>query len=290
MQDEFIVKGAMAMCQFGVAPAMLNNIMDNMNVHFNGKLAVTSMSLGPVFPSPAFGTCNMVPNMPKPCVCMITKWDNPCNDFFINRIAHPLTKNSKGTCALGCPMCISFQTTGQIPIPSMPLAKVPNAAALQSDMNPLAGNDDSLKARVLPIINNNSLQEAGYDEHKLREEYTERARAIKDEGMQRINDGDDEEKVARWANDERNKLKVEYLMKTPEDLRNLIFKYNRKRGKPTKWGTLKYEDLKSKGMTDLQIIESAARPQPSAKDVAENIYKELGEDSLIVLNKYKMLE
>lgn len=139
MQDEFIVKGAMAMCQFGVAPAMLNNIMDNMNVHFNGKLAVTSMSLGPVFPSPAFGTCNMVPNMPKPCVCMITKWDNPCNDFFINRIAHPLTKNSKGTCALGCPMCISFQTTGQIPIPSMPLAKVPNAAALQSDMNPLAG-------------------------------------------------------------------------------------------------------------------------------------------------------
>ncbi len=278
------------MCQFGVAPAMLNNIMDNMNVHFNGKLAVTSMSLGPVFPSPAFGTCNMVPNMPKPCVCMITKWDNPCNDFFINRIAHPLTKNSKGTCALGCPMCISFQTTGQIPIPSMPLAKVPNAAALQSDMNPLAGNDDSLKARVLPIINNNSLQEAGYDEHKLREEYTERARAIKDEGMQRINDGDDEEKVARWANDERNKLKVEYLMKTPEDLRNLIFKYNRKRGKPTKWGTLKYEDLKSKGMTDLQIIESAARPQPSAKDVAENIYKELGEDSLIVLNKYKMLE
>ena len=147
MQDEFIVKGAMAMCQFGVAPAMLNNIMDNMNVHFNGKLAVTSMSLGPVFPSPAFGTCNMVPNMPKPCVCMITKWDNPCNDFFINRIAHPLTKNSKGTCALGCPMCISFQTTGQIPIPSMPLAKVPNAAALQSDMNPLAGNDESI-ARV----------------------------------------------------------------------------------------------------------------------------------------------
>ena len=288
MKDEFIVKGAMATCQFGVAPAMIN-VMDNTKVYFNGKLVATSMSIGPTFQSPAFGTCNMVPNMPKPCAAVITKWDNTFTKIKINQISNPLTKDSKGTCALGCPMCISFTTTGQLPIPSVPLPEVVKVEH-QSDMNPLAGNDDSLKARVLPIINNNSLQEAGYDEHKLREEYTERARAIKDEGMQRINDGDDEEKVARWANDERNKLKVEYLMKTPEDLRNLIFKYNRKRGKPTKWGTLKYEDLKSKGMTDLQIIESAARPQPSAKDVAENIYKELGEDSLIVLNKYKMLE
>lgn len=289
MKDEFIVKGAMATCQFGVAPAMLSNIMDNMNVYFNGKLAATSMSLGPVFQAPAFGTCNMVPNMPKPCAAVITKWDNVfMGGMKINRISSPLTKDSKGTCALGCPMCISFTTTGQLPIPAVPLPEIVKVEH-QSDMNPLAGNDVSLKEHALPINNNNSLQEAGYDEHKLREEYTERAKAIKDEGLQRIKDGEDEEKVARWANDERNKLKVEYLMKTPEDLRNLIFKYNRKRGRTTKWGTLKYEELKAKGKTDLQIIESAARPQPSAKDVAENIYKELGEESLIVLNKYKML-
>ena len=152
MQEEYIVKGAMATCQFGVAPAMLNNIMDNMNVYFNGKLAATSMSLGPAFPSPAFGTCNMVPNMPKPCVCMITKWDNPFNDIYINRIAHPLTKNSKGTCALGCPMCISFQTTGQIPIPSMPPVDVPGAAAHQSDMNPMATNEEPTDEDKNPIV------------------------------------------------------------------------------------------------------------------------------------------
>ena len=284
MKDEFIVKGAMATCQFGVAPAMIN-VMDNTKVYFNGKLVATSMSIGPTFQSPAFGTCNMVPNMPKPCAAVITKWDNTFTKIKINQISNPLTKDSKGTCALGCPMCISFTTTGQLPIPSVPLPEVVKVEH-QSDMNPLAGNDVSLKEHALPI---NNLQEAGYDEHKLREEYTERAKAIKNEGLQRIKDGEDEEKVARWANDERNKLKVEYLMKTPEDLRNLIFKYNRKRGKPTKWGTLKYEELKAKGKTDLQIIESAARPQPSAKDVAENIYKELGEESLIVLNKYKML-
>ena len=147
MKDEFIVKGAMATCQFGVAPAMLSNIMDNMNVYFNGKLAATSMSLGPVFQAPAFGTCNMVPNMPKPCAAVITKWDNVfMGGMKINRISSPLTKDSKGTCALGCPMCISFTTTGQLPIPSVPLPEVVTVEH-QSDMNPLAGNDESI-ARV----------------------------------------------------------------------------------------------------------------------------------------------
>lgn len=140
MEEEFIVKGAMATCQFGVAPAMLNNIMDNMNVYFNGKLAATSMTMGPVFPAPAFGTCNMVPNMPKPCVAMITKWDNVYSDMYINRISHPLTQKSKGTCALGCPMCISFQTSGQIPIPTVPIMEM-SAFEHQSDMNLLAIDD-----------------------------------------------------------------------------------------------------------------------------------------------------
>jgi hypothetical protein len=148
MKDEFIVKGAMATCQFGVAPAMLSNIMDNMNVYFNGKLAATSMSLGPVFQAPAFGTCNMVPNMPKPCAAVITKWDNVfMGGMKINRISSPLTKDSKGTCALGCPMCISFTTTGQLPIPAVPLPEIVKVEH-QSDMNPLAGNDKALENSV----------------------------------------------------------------------------------------------------------------------------------------------
>lgn len=154
MQEEFVVKGAMATCQFGVAPAMLNNILDNMNVYFNGKLAATSMSLGPCFPSPGFGMCNVVPNMPKPCVCMITKWDSPFNDIYINRIAHPLTKNSKGSCALSpAPMCISFSMTGQIPVPSMPAIAAPSTAKPhQSDMNPMATNEKEKEGEETPII------------------------------------------------------------------------------------------------------------------------------------------
>lgn len=97
------------------------------------------------------------------------------------------------------------------------------------------------------------------------------------------------------GNEERNKLKVEFLMKTPEDLRELIFKYNIARKKRNKWGTVEYEELKKgklgkKGKTDIEIIESAANPQPSAKDVANDIYKVLGDQPLKVLNKYNMFE
>ncbi len=151
MEEEFVVKGAMATCMFGVAPAMLNSIMDNMFVNFNGKLMATTMTLGPAFPSPGFGTCNMIPTAPKPCVAMITKWDMAYSGIYINRISNPLTKNSKGTCALGCPMCISFKTTGQIPgiaLPAINAAKV----EMQSDMNPMATNEEEPEDKVTPII------------------------------------------------------------------------------------------------------------------------------------------
>ena len=49
-------------------------------------------------------------------------------------------------------MCISFQTTGQIPIPSIPPVDVPGAAAHQSDMNPMATNEEEPENDVTPII------------------------------------------------------------------------------------------------------------------------------------------
>lgn len=110
-----------------------------MFVNFNGKLVATSMTLGPCFQAPLFGMCNMVPNMPKPCACMVTKWDLADNSVTINRIAHPLTKNSRGTCALGTPMCISFTMTGQFPIPGVPGIVAPSVA-LQSDMTSSSEN------------------------------------------------------------------------------------------------------------------------------------------------------
>lgn len=112
MNEEFVVKGAVAKCMFGVNTAKLN-VLDNPNVYFNGKLLATDKSLGPTFQPPAFGTCKMVPTAPKPCVANIVSWANFYAGAKVNGISHPLTKNSRGTCALGCPMCISFSSSGQ---------------------------------------------------------------------------------------------------------------------------------------------------------------------------------
>lgn len=54
--------------------------------------------------------------------------------------------------------------------------------------------------------------------------------------------------------------------------------------------TIKKGETWEKGKTDIEIIESAANPQPSAKDVANDIYKVLGDQPLKVLNKYNMFE
>lgn len=135
-QQKYIVKGAMATCMFGVTPAMMNNILDNMFVNSNGKLAATTMSLGPCFPPPGFGMCKMVPNMPRPCTCQIVKWDLADNFVTVNRIAHPLTKMSRGQCALGTPMCISFTMEGQIPEPGVPAVEA-MCAAFAPELTPL---------------------------------------------------------------------------------------------------------------------------------------------------------
>ena len=56
---------------------------------------------------------------------------------FLPSVSNPLTKNSRGTCALGLPMCISFSMSGQITKPSMSVSEIASPAH-QSEMNPLS--------------------------------------------------------------------------------------------------------------------------------------------------------
>ena len=162
MGKQYIVKGAMAQCNQSKVPmiAQLNLIPDNMFVNMNGNPVATTMTLGPVFGPAPFGICNMIPPTPAvptpPCVCAILSWSGADTAVKINMISNPLTTDSKGTCALGG--SISFKMSGQFPKPSIPSIPTPavgdmNAAATaplpkdakvkhQSDMNPLAGNEE----------------------------------------------------------------------------------------------------------------------------------------------------
>jgi len=122
----------------------------------------------------------------------------------------------------------------------------------------------------------------------LRPLYNQAAKNVKTIALNLLKSGEySSSEVAKFAVTARNNLKVAFLKATPEDLRNLIFKYNEARGL-NKWGTKTYEQL-SKTKSDIQIIESAGNPQPSLKSVGESIYKELGDEAAPILEKYNIM-
>jgi hypothetical protein len=132
----FIVENALCMCKFGTTPGFLK-ITDQKFAHINGKkLIATTMNLGNVFQPPAFTVCNASPPFSRPCAPAVVQWSNAFGKVKVNRIAAILTDKSKGTCALGCPDCIEFVTTGQIALPGLPQMKEATSA-LQGDLDPL---------------------------------------------------------------------------------------------------------------------------------------------------------
>ncbi len=120
----------------------------------------------------------------------------------------------------------------------------------------------------------------------LRPLYNQAAKNIKSTALGLVNSNKVSlTNAAKWANEARNNLKINFLRSTPEDLRNLIFKYNEKRSF-NKWGTKTYDQLIQSGKTDMDIINSAANPQLSLEAVGKDIYKYLGDEALPVLKKY----
>ena len=168
MGKQYIVKGAMAQYNQSKVPmiAQLNLIPDNMFVNMNGNPVATTMTLGPVFGPAPFGICNMIPPTPAvptpPCVCAIVSWSGADTAVKINMVSSPLTKDSKGTCALGG--SISFKMTGQFPKPSIPPIPTPavgdmNAAAPKPKPAPKIPKKDLLGIKSIEELDFDTVKE-----------------------------------------------------------------------------------------------------------------------------------
>lgn len=149
MGKEYAVQGALALCQFGASPGILN-VSDNTGVYLNGKRAATTQSLGNTFQPPGFGLCRINPSSPKPCTPSVITWTDFYEGMSINNGSFPLTETSKATCAMGCPNCISLQTTGQIAIPGIVQLKQA-AMEHQTDLNPM-GQEEQEKTEDSAVI------------------------------------------------------------------------------------------------------------------------------------------
>jgi hypothetical protein len=133
MRKEFIVEGAMCVCKFGTTPGILI-VLDQPFAHINGKkLISTTTNLGNVFQPPGFTVCK-ASVLPKPCIPTVVQWSNAFEKLKVRKTGAVLINESKGTCALGCPDCIQFITTGQIPLP--------NELQMQQASSPFQGELD----------------------------------------------------------------------------------------------------------------------------------------------------
>lgn len=162
MGKEYVVQGALAKCQFGATLGVLK-VLDNSGVYMNGKRAATTQTLGNPFQPPCFGLCNINPSSPKPCTPTVTSWTDFYDGVCINNGSFPLTETSKATCAMGCPHCISMQTTGQIAIPG--ITQFNNAAwEHQADINPIGTNGESNIPILVRVLWKNATSEEVIDE------------------------------------------------------------------------------------------------------------------------------
>jgi len=136
MGKEFIVDGALCMCKFGTTPGRLK-VSNQQSAYMNGnKPTATTLSLGNTFYPPGFTICRISPLTPKPCTPAIVQWTNSYNKLEIGMGGYALTDRSEGTCASGCPNCISIMMTGQIGLPGAG-QMLSATSALQSEIDPL---------------------------------------------------------------------------------------------------------------------------------------------------------
>jgi len=136
MGKEFIVDGAICMCKFGTTPARLQ-VSNQQAAYMNGeKPTATTLSLGNTFYPPGFTVCRVSPLTPKPCTPAIVQWTKAYERLEIDMGGYALTDESKGTCASGCPDCISISMTGQMGLPGS--GQMESAtSALQNELDPL---------------------------------------------------------------------------------------------------------------------------------------------------------
>ncbi|MFC6268191.1 DUF4280 domain-containing protein [Frigoriflavimonas asaccharolytica] len=141
---EKVVQGALCLCKYGTTPDKLK-VLTHTKYYLNDhegtkKLAATHKDIGATtFEKNTFGPCKMQPTPGgfKPCQIVLTAWTG----FYEKEKYSPpdgyiLLEDSKATCPIGGPDCISILKSGQMGEPTK--KNLQNAdEELQSHVNPL---------------------------------------------------------------------------------------------------------------------------------------------------------
>ena len=122
MSEKYIVvHGATCQCKFSVAPQtdelkVLSQKKDYANdKEGTKKLIATDKEIGQTLVKNSFGKCKLQPSGKSflPCMATITKWSNVYEAVVMSNEGKILKEDSKATCPIGGPDCITIVNHGQ---------------------------------------------------------------------------------------------------------------------------------------------------------------------------------
>jgi len=116
-----VVQGAILKCEFSVEPQTdILKVLTNSKHYANDyeaekKLIATTKEIGQTLEKNTFGKCKKQPsgNDYLPCKAQIMIWSNFYEKVTLSNNGKMLLEDSKGTCPMGAPDCISILRHGQ---------------------------------------------------------------------------------------------------------------------------------------------------------------------------------
>ncbi|UUW10979.1 DUF4280 domain-containing protein [Flavobacterium plurextorum] len=122
-EKHFVVQGATCECKFSVEPKTDKLKVKTHSKHYANdkdgeeKLIGTDKEIGQTLEKNTFGKCKMQPNGSGdylPCQASITKWSGFYEKVTLSNQGKILLEDSKATCPIGGPDCITIKDHGQV--------------------------------------------------------------------------------------------------------------------------------------------------------------------------------
>ncbi|WP_309607569.1 DUF4280 domain-containing protein [Flavobacterium sp.] len=154
-EKHVVVQGATCKCKFSVAPQtdklkVLTQTKDFGNDKDGSKkLIATDKEIGQTLEKNTFGNCILQPTSGGylPCITVIIKWSNVYDKFTLSNQGKILLEDSKATCPIGGPDCISIDYHGQKTEGSNTNSKNANEQ-VHSQLNPMVDMKDMTRKQA----------------------------------------------------------------------------------------------------------------------------------------------
>ena len=121
-EKHIVVQGATVKCKFSVEPKLDKLKVKTQSKHYandkdaSKKLIATDKEIGQTLEKNTFGKCKQQPNGSGdylPCKAVITKWSGFYDKVTLSNKGKILLEDSKATCPVGGPECITVDKHGQ---------------------------------------------------------------------------------------------------------------------------------------------------------------------------------